>query len=59
MKCLLCGLEIGLCDSPTFDYFGKKKRWYHECCYRHRYPCRPLLQHLIKRKMEVPSGKDP
>ena len=59
MKCKLCGLEVALCDHPVFEYIGKKKRWYHECCMRHKYPCRQLLKHLINRNKEVPSEQDP
>ena len=58
MKCTLCGLELGLCDGPKFEYVGKRKRWYHDCCHKYRYPCRSLLQHLIKRRMEVPHAPD-
>ena len=54
MKCTLCALELGLCSNPTFEYVGKRKKWYHECCHKTRFPCPTILNHLIARKMEVP-----
>ena len=58
MKCSLCDLPLGLCDHPVFEYrtvHGKQKKfWLHDCCKKHKFPCRSLVQHLIKHNLELP-----